>query len=118
MSIVPKESSLAPRPFTDASLLEHVRKLPHARATYKQLVRELRLQGESRDQLEAALDRLSEKGQLVELRSGHFIAVGANSEYLAACPSIATASASSFPSKATPLSRATSSFRLLKRPRG
>jgi ribonuclease R len=60
-----------------------VRRLPHARATYKQLVRELRLQGEKRDDLEAALDRLTEKGHLVELRSGHFIAVGDNAEYLA-----------------------------------
>ena len=64
-------------------LLDHIRKLPHARATYKQLVRELRLQGENRDALEDALDKLTEKGILVELRSGHFIATGANQEYLA-----------------------------------
>jgi ribonuclease R len=68
---------------SDASILEHIRKLPHARATFKQLVRELRLQGEKRDVLEDALDRLTERGQLVELRSGHFIAVGANPEYVA-----------------------------------
>ncbi len=65
------------------TLLDHIRKLPHARATYKQLVRELKLQGENRDALEDALDKLTEKGTLVELRSGHFIATGANSEYLA-----------------------------------
>ncbi len=80
---MPKHKSLAPQGFTDASLLDHVRALPHARATYKQLVRELHLQGEKRDHLEEALDRLCEKGQLVELRSGHFIAVGDNPEYLA-----------------------------------
>ena len=79
---VSKHTSLAPQAFTDASLLEHVRQLPHARASYKQLVRELRLQGENRDHLEEALDRLCDKGQLVELRSGHFIAVGDNPEYL------------------------------------
>jgi ribonuclease R len=67
--------------FSSASLLEHIRKLPHARATFKQLVRELRLQGEKRDSLEDALDRLAEKGLLVELRSGHYVAVGANAEY-------------------------------------
>jgi ribonuclease R len=67
--------------FSDASLLEHIRKLPHGRATYKQLVRELRLQGEGRGSLEEALDRLSEKGTLVELRSGHFVAVGSSHEY-------------------------------------
>src|SRR5205807_891099 len=68
-------------PWNDASLLEHIRNLPHSRATYKQLVRELRLQGQERDALEQALDRLSEKGALVELRSGHFAAVGSNREY-------------------------------------
>ncbi len=71
------------RRLSDASLLEHIRKLPHARATYKQLVRELHLQGENRDLLEEALARLAGNGLLVELRSGHFIAVGANSEYVA-----------------------------------
>jgi len=68
---------------SDASLLDHIRKLPHARATYKQLVRELRMVGENRDALEDALDRLAEKGALAELRSGHFVAVGANPEYVA-----------------------------------
>lgn len=69
--------------FNDRSLLEHIRRLPHARATYKQLVRELQLQGENRDALEDALDRLTGKGLLVELRSGHFIATGGSSEYVA-----------------------------------
>jgi ribonuclease R len=72
-----------PQTLTDASVLEHVRNLPHARATYKQLVRELRLHGENRDALNDALDRLSEKGLLAELRSGHFVAVGENTEYVA-----------------------------------
>ena len=72
-----------PPAFTDASLLEHVRKLPHARATYKQLVRELRLHGEKRDDLDETLDRLCDKGLLAELRSGHFVAVGENTEYVA-----------------------------------
>ncbi len=80
---MPKHKSLAPQSFNDASLIDHIRHLPHARATYKQLVRELSLQGENRDELEQALDRLCDKGQLVELRSGHFIAVGDNPEYLA-----------------------------------
>jgi len=72
-----------PSPLSDAGLLEHIRKLPHARATYKQLVKELRLQGESRSELDAALDRLEDKGEVVELRSGHYTAVGGNSEYAA-----------------------------------
>ncbi|MBV9611496.1 MAG: VacB/RNase II family 3'-5' exoribonuclease, partial [Acidobacteriaceae bacterium] len=69
--------------FNDRSLLEHIRQLPHARATFKQLIRELRVQGGQRDELEEALARLADKGSVVELRSGHFIAVGANSEYAA-----------------------------------
>ncbi len=73
---------------SEASLLEHIQRLPHARATYKQLVKELHLTGENRDTLEDALDRLSDKGKLVELRSGHFIAVGGNGEYTAGRVSI------------------------------
>ncbi|HTU48116.1 MAG TPA: ribonuclease R [Bryobacteraceae bacterium] len=72
-----------PKPISDASLLEHIRKLPHARATYKQLVKELRLAGEERDDLENALDRLSEKGVLVELRSGHYATTAGSREYAA-----------------------------------
>jgi len=74
---------MPPKPISDASLLEHIRKLPHARATYKQLVKELRLAGEERDDLENALDRLSEKGMLVELRSGHYAATAGSREYAA-----------------------------------
>ena len=80
---MPKHSSGVQTRFTDASVLEHIRQLPHARATFKQLIRELRLQSAQRDSLEEALDRLTDKGLLVELRSGHFIAVGANPDYVA-----------------------------------
>ncbi|MBV9224134.1 MAG: VacB/RNase II family 3'-5' exoribonuclease [Acidobacteriaceae bacterium] len=78
----PKEFLQGAKQFNDRTLLEHIRALPHSRATYKQLVRELRLVGENRDTLEEALDRLTEKGLLVELRSGHFIATGPESDYL------------------------------------
>ena len=66
---------------TDASILEHVARLPHARATFKQLVRELGSRIESRDELEQALDRLIERGQLIEVRSGHFIVTRLSREY-------------------------------------
>ncbi|MGA8027094.1 MAG: VacB/RNase II family 3'-5' exoribonuclease [Bryobacteraceae bacterium] len=72
-----------PKHLSDSILLEHIRALPHAKATYKQLVRELGVPGEERNRLEDALDRLAEKGLLVELRSGHYIAVGASAEYVA-----------------------------------
>ena len=64
-----------------ATILDHIARLPHARATFKQLVKELRAQGESREELESALDRLTSKGDLVELRSGHFIATRFSREY-------------------------------------
>ena len=69
-------------PLAETGLLTHIRKLPHGRASYKQLVKELRLTGEDRTGLEQALDGLVERGALVELRSGHFIAAGVGSEYL------------------------------------
>jgi len=53
------------QPLTDAGIIEHIRTLPHGRATYKQLVKELRVGSEDRDVLEAALDRLADRGALV-----------------------------------------------------
>ncbi len=72
-----------PSTINDTGLLEHIRKLPHAKATYKQLVKELRLQGENRAELDEALDRLEDKGLVIALRSGHYTAVGGRSEYAA-----------------------------------
>jgi ribonuclease R len=71
-----------PKHITEAIVLEHVRALPHGRATYKQLVKEFRAHGEERGELETALEHLSDKGYLIELRSGHFIAIGSSPEYL------------------------------------
>ncbi|HXE12389.1 MAG TPA: VacB/RNase II family 3'-5' exoribonuclease [Bryobacteraceae bacterium] len=70
------------RAITDAALLAHIRKLPHGRGTYKQLVKEFRATGDDREKLDHALDRLADRGDLVELRSGHFIATAENPEYL------------------------------------
>jgi ribonuclease R len=66
---------------TDATIIEHIARLPHARATFKQLVRELGSKLAPRDELEAALDRLIERGQLVEVRSGHFVVTRFSREY-------------------------------------
>jgi ribonuclease R len=65
----------------DAELLDHIGKLPHARATFKQLVRELGSKGVDRAGVETALDRLVARGDLIELRSGHFIAVARSREF-------------------------------------
>ncbi len=66
---------------TDGTILEHVARLPHARATFKQLVRELGAKVPSRAELESALDRLIERGQLLEIRSGHFVVTRLSREY-------------------------------------
>jgi ribonuclease R len=70
-------------PFTDALLVQHIARLPHARATFKQIVKELGSKGVPRDVLEDALDRLADKGELVEIRSGHFVATQSSREYAA-----------------------------------
>ena len=62
------------------SLIERIRKLPHGRASLKQLVRETSV---TRARLEAELERLAERGELVETRAGHYAAVGANREFAA-----------------------------------
>ena len=66
---------------TDAVLLEHIARLPHARANFKQLVRELGTRGELRAELETALARLTARGDLIELRSGHYIATARSREF-------------------------------------
>jgi len=66
---------------TDPVLLEHISKLPHARANFKQLVRELGAKGEERDLLEAALVRLIARGDLLELRSGQYAVTARSREF-------------------------------------
>jgi ribonuclease R len=66
---------------TDASLLDHITRLPHARANFKQLVREMGTRGEQRDELEAALARLAARGDLIELRSGHYAVTSRSREF-------------------------------------
>ena len=65
----------------DAAILHHIERLPHARATFKQLVRELGSRIPERADLDAALDRLTESGQLLEANSGHFIVTRLSREY-------------------------------------
>jgi ribonuclease R len=66
---------------TDSAILDHIARLPHARATFKQLVRELGSRGATREEIDAALSRLTQKGDLVEVRSGHFAATRFSREY-------------------------------------
>jgi len=66
---------------TDGALLDHIARLPHARANFKQLVRELRLRGDDRAELETALARLAARGDLIETRSGYFALTSRSREF-------------------------------------
>jgi ribonuclease R len=66
---------------TDAALLDHIARLPHAKANFKQLVRELGARGAGRADLELSLARLLARGDLVEIRSGHYMATARTREY-------------------------------------
>ncbi|MBX9601974.1 MAG: VacB/RNase II family 3'-5' exoribonuclease [Bryobacteraceae bacterium] len=67
---------------TDRELLAHIGDLPKGRTSFKQLVRELGLKGEARQELEATLERLAAKGDLIEMKSGHFVLPGATHEFV------------------------------------
>jgi ribonuclease R len=66
---------------TDATLLDHIAKAPHARAGFKQLVRELGSRVSGRTELETALARLTARGELIELRSGQFVVTARSREF-------------------------------------
>jgi ribonuclease R len=63
------------------AVLEHITRLPHARANFKQLVRELGARGAAREELESALARLAASGDLIELRGGQYVATSRTSEF-------------------------------------
>src|SRR5260370_10980725 len=67
-------------PEADFDVLSYIRRLPRARATWKQLAKELGSRGVKRDQLEAELQRLVNKGILIEHRSGHYVVASLNRE--------------------------------------
>jgi ribonuclease R len=63
-------------------LLEHIRRQPHGRATFKHLVRQLGARGSNRTELAESLERLVEQGRLAEIRAGHYVVPGANSDLI------------------------------------
>lgn len=65
----------------DAAVLDHIARLPHAKANFKQLVRELGARGGNRQDLETAVARLIARGDLIELRAGHYSATQGNREF-------------------------------------
>ena len=66
---------------TDRRVLEQISSVPHARTSFKHLVRELGAKGDERQAVEAALDRLAEKGELIELRGGQFVVARRSREF-------------------------------------
>jgi ribonuclease R len=66
---------------TDAALVAHISQLPHASANFKQLVRELGARSEGRAGLASALSRLTARGDLMELRSGHYVVTERSREF-------------------------------------
>ncbi|HUS07075.1 MAG TPA: VacB/RNase II family 3'-5' exoribonuclease, partial [Bryobacteraceae bacterium] len=60
---------------------KHIARLPHGRASFKQLARELGIKGGGRSQLDLVLAGLVERGELIELRSGQYAATRGNREF-------------------------------------
>ncbi len=67
-------------PVTPATLLQHIHKLPHHRATFRQLLKETHL---DRDELQSRLAELSERGEIIETHSDHFAAIAGSREFAA-----------------------------------
>jgi ribonuclease R len=66
---------------TDKGLLDHISELPHSRANFKQLVRELGAKGDARTDLETQLARLTARGELIELHNGKFAVTARSREF-------------------------------------
>jgi ribonuclease R len=70
-----------PAALTDSTILAHIERLPHARASFKQLIRELGARGASRAELETMLDRLTGRGDLIEYRPDYYVSARRTREY-------------------------------------
>jgi ribonuclease R len=68
---------------TDAEILAKLATLPHGRAGFKQLVRELNVKGHERRALTATLERLVQRGSLIELRGDQYVLPGRTQEFAA-----------------------------------
>jgi len=67
---------------SDREILDSIRQMPHAKASFKNLLRELNAHGEKRQGLENALNGMVEKGLLVEYRSGHYVSAAHSKEFI------------------------------------
>lgn len=67
---------------TPAEVLRHIEKQPHGKANLKSLFRDLRLRGEERVAFEETIDKLVARGDLLELRSGHYELPGKSKDHI------------------------------------
>ncbi|MCZ2156956.1 MAG: VacB/RNase II family 3'-5' exoribonuclease [Bryobacterales bacterium] len=75
---------MAKRPeISNAVLISHLQKSPHARSTYKQLVREYAAKGDRKERLDQVLNDLVAHGDVIEWKTGHFALASASSEFIA-----------------------------------
>src|ERR1017187_7697606 len=65
----------------DAELIGHISRLPHRRGNFKQLIREVGAKGTQREEVETALARLAARGDLIEVRSGHYAVTAGSREF-------------------------------------
>ena len=68
---------------TSAELLGHIKKQPHGRTSLKTLFRDLRIRGDQRIVIETALDKLVSRGELLEIRAGHYEVPGSTKDLIA-----------------------------------
>ena len=67
---------------SDSEILDHIARLPHARAGYKQLVRELGARSfAARTELERTLARLAASGDLIEYGAGQYVVTSRSREF-------------------------------------
>ena len=81
---------------TDAALLDHITRLPHSKGNFKQLVRELGGKGGTRAELELSLARLLARGDLVEPRTGHYVATAGSTASMPSAASTCIATVTAF----------------------
>ncbi len=67
----------------DTELLQYMMRLPGGKANLKQLAKELRIRPDNREELEQNLERLVDRGEVLELRSGQYTATARSREFTA-----------------------------------
>lgn len=66
---------------SEEEVLSHIARLPHGRASFKTLVRELGVKGSGRAALDALLTRLTDRGELIGLRGDQYVVTSMSREF-------------------------------------